>query len=107
MRNQKISVAIAATAVVVLAAVLSGAVGGLLLMRFTDRRGAIAITPMPVAAFALFGQALALIDRELALRLGARDGDFSIRHEFKMSGADLVGIRLLGRRDGNVGLFHR
>lgn len=32
---------------------LLGALGGLLLMRFTDKRGAIAITPMPVITFAL------------------------------------------------------
>jgi AAHS family 4-hydroxybenzoate transporter-like MFS transporter len=32
---------------------IAGAVGGLLLMRFTDRHGAIAITVMPVISFAL------------------------------------------------------
>ena len=32
---------------------LLGALGGLLLMRFTDKRGAIAITPMPVITFVL------------------------------------------------------
>ena len=40
------------------------------------------------------------------LGLGAGNGNLPIGHEFKMGRQGRVGLRLLGRRDGNIGLFH-
>ncbi len=64
---------------------LVGASAGLLLMRFTDRRGAIAITPMPVIAFLLLLIAgLAGLGQDTFRIVAAAIGGFLIGGHFGM-----------------------
>jgi MFS transporter, AAHS family, 4-hydroxybenzoate transporter len=64
---------------------LLGALGGLLLMRFTDRRGAIAITVMPVTTFILLLVAgLAGLSHEAFRIMAAAIGGFLIGGHFGM-----------------------
>ena len=63
----------------------AGALGGLLLMRFTDRRGAIAITVMPVmTAILLFVASFAWMGHVAFLALAAITGGFLIGGHFGM-----------------------
>ena len=64
---------------------LLGAVGGLLLMRFTDRRGAIAITPMPVITFLLLLIAgFGALSHDMFRVMAAAIGGFLIGGHFGM-----------------------
>ncbi len=64
---------------------LLGAIGGLLLMRFTDKRGAIAITPMPVITFVLLLVAgLGALSHDMFRVMAAVIGGFLIGGHFGM-----------------------
>jgi AAHS family 4-hydroxybenzoate transporter-like MFS transporter len=64
---------------------LLGALGGLLLMRFTDKRGAIAITPMPVITFVLLLIAgLGALSHDMFRVMAAVIGGFLIGGHFGM-----------------------
>jgi AAHS family 4-hydroxybenzoate transporter-like MFS transporter len=64
---------------------LLGALGGLLLMRFTDKKGAIAITPMPVVTFVLLLIAgLGALSHDMFRVMAAAIGGFLIGGHFGM-----------------------
>jgi len=64
---------------------LLGALGGLMLMRFTDTRGAIAITPMPVVTFVLLLIAgLGALSHDMFRVMAAAIGGFLIGGHFGM-----------------------